>query len=281
MERNSAEDWLIENIDRESRGELPPVIREAYPGAKKYLREQSIKSKDFVYLYGEENVSKDDAEVARLEAGFSHGPEKQAADVLEAIMLLGELNNWFGQNAETIKTSDFDDYINGVDMVVEFNERLKSFYRLGLAVDVTYSPGKVREKFERIKKEIEAGSLATIKYFPSEKEDFRGEKRNVPRVVVGIEWDTIAELAGLWERKEYKKLADHPAQRSILEEARLQLKKFSEYAKKIGEDDLATIFERDLAIIESILAGKKNIGEKTFSSDKIFQSIEKELDSFK
>lgn len=217
------ENNLIESIDRNRSGELPTAIKEAHPEAKKLLDREAINPVDFMGTegYDDDKIRRDLAIVADLEKKFDPAPAKKAAEVLEAVMLNAELNNWFGQNSEIIKTSAFDDYINGVDMVAEFEESPNPLTHLGLAVDVTFGSNGIDKKFSRIKEEIGSGQLAQIKYFYSEKEGVRGPRKNLPRVVVGVEWSKIAELAGMWSRGEKKKMALHPAQRTILEEARL------------------------------------------------------------
>ena len=171
----------------------------------------------FADLYGRENVERDLKKSPSLRKKFSKDPAHKTAKVLEAIMLAGELHNWFGNNTEVIKSSRFDDIIGGTDLILELEEIMpRRFSQLSIAVDVTFSSLAQEKKFERIKEEIDRGKLATIKYFHSEKEHFRGERSNIPRVVIGIEYSRVIELAALWLRKENVALASHSRSASFL-----------------------------------------------------------------
>src|ERR1700741_46140 len=100
--------------------EEQPFLDPAHEKAIKILENSSINVKDFQDLYGEENIKKDSEYVSNLEKRFkeTNSPEeleqKKLANILEAILLERmELDNWLGPNAETFKTSKYDDIHNG------------------------------------------------------------------------------------------------------------------------------------------------------------------------
>ncbi len=252
-----------------------PTIESIYPFAEKLIRENAVNPLIFTDLYGERNVEDDLNKVKDYEKKFSPDANKKTAEVFEAIMLTGELHNWFGEKAETIKTSRFDDIINGTDMIVEFEEDApRRFSHLGVAVDVTFGTVSLEKKFDRIKKEIDSGKLAKIKYFHSQKEHFRGERSNIPRVIIGVEYDKVVELAALWLRKENDKLAKHPVQRLILEEAALELEVLRNYCERTGKAELIPLYEKDLIIIKNILKNKNWVKfDDELSNDKVFGGI--------
>lgn len=270
------------NIDHDEYEYSHPTIEGVYPLAEKMLSENAVNPEIFTDLYGKENVERDINKVKEYESKFSPDSAKKTAEVFEAIMLTGELHNWFGQNTETIKTSRFDDIINGTDMIIEFEEEAnKRFSHLGVAVDVTFGTTSLEKKFTRIRDEIDRGKLAKIKYFHSQKEHFRGERSNIPRVVIGVEKNKVIELAALWLRKENLALSKHPVQRLILEEMALQLEILKNYCEKTEKHDLAPLYEKDLAIIQNILKEKSGIKlTDELMNDKIFQGIRENLMKF-
>ncbi len=258
-----------------------PTIEGTYPLAEKMLEENAVKPEIFTDLYGEKGVTDDLNKVEEYEKKFSPDAAKKTAEVFEAIMLTGELHNWFGGSAETIKTSRFDDIFNGTDMIIEFEEVSRRFSHLGVAVDVTFGTTSLEKKFARIKDEIDRGKLAKIKYFYSQKEHFRGERSNIPRVIIGVEHTRVVELAALWLRKENKALANHPVQRLILEEMALQLEILKNYCEKTGKIDLVPLYEKDLAIIRSVLKEKDGIKlDDELMNDRVFQGIRNNLMQF-
>ena len=102
-------------------------------------------------------VQKDKEYVSRMEERFAQEkaqhPEKERIDKIAAIFEYifyqeAESSEWLGGQVETIKTSKYDDFKNGVDLVAEFKESETSASHLGLAIDVTTSDW-LWKKFER------------------------------------------------------------------------------------------------------------------------------------
>ena len=233
------------------------VLAQAYERALSGRGQEQIDMERFVDDYGAENVAGDRQRVSDLEAKFEAEmtPEIREAirlgTILEAIVVeQTELNEWFGPDVRTRKASRFDDVVNGVDAIAEI-EREHSTSHLALAVDVTYGV-LLQKKFDRIRHEIDDGTLATVKYFENTDETFRGRLRKVPRVVLGVEKQKVVELAELWTSGKQKELAVHPAQLQLLDEILVQLRSFAEYARGKGKDDLARVYEKQLGIVESM-----------------------------
>lgn len=280
-------DRIIESIDREQHSSeyLHPIIAEAYKKAKSLIDKDAIKPQNFIHPYGDISVQNDIALVNKLSAKFeTDEPHKKYADVFEGIMYEHiEQSNWFGDTASTIKTSLYDDYVNQVDLIVEFSEESQALSHLGLAVDVTFGTIDMQEKFEKIRQEILSGKLTEVKYFESEHSRHKGLYQRLPRVVIGVERDRVVELAALWlNPKRKKEFANHPIQKVILQEIVLQLEKFLEFARTSGEEaaDLVPIFERELSIVRGILDEKKGINPKDYADDRVFGFIKEQLKLF-
>lgn len=262
-------------------------LKKAFEQAMEILSIDAIVMEEFEELYGAENIKRDKQYVERMESRFQREdtPEQRGqeriATIFQAILHEQiESNNWLGPTAHTIKTTRFDDVKNGVDEVVEFQEEKGKASHLALAIDVTFG-AEPAKKLRRIKEEIEAGELARVKYFSS---DFLGRKEElakVPRVVVGAEPETIKELTDLWLKKNNKELAGHPIQFLILEEIRLQLETFENYARQTGHGELAGRYRQALDIIKEISAVKKGKkSDNALEDDKVFQGLVKYLKKF-
>lgn len=168
------------------------LIDSAFRRAIGEINEEQANPKDFqgVEGYTDKEIKEDLAYVEESEKHFVRNdktePEKLEARKLGAIFerILheqAEMGDWLGPNAVTIKTSKFDDYKNGVDDVVEFQEEELEASYLALGIDATIGGDSV-SKFRRIKEEIDAGQLGGIKYFYSEHTGIKGRLPNVPRV---------------------------------------------------------------------------------------------------
>jgi len=247
---------------------------------------------DFVELYGQENVERDKALVIKKNRGYQERDEtnkklaeyKKWAIILEGMIFENaELSNWFGDNASTNKTSRYDDIVNGVDMVMEFDLDDGASH-LALGVDVTFSPW-MEEKLQRIKDEINKNQLAKIKYFQSENLGFKGQLE-APRVVIGIDIDTVKKTSETWiDPKQKKEMAKHEIQLLIIEEIRMQLEAFRNYAEKMKKDQaLINRYNRSLGIIEKIQRERRqelpNSVIEYSNNDQVFRSMKEKLEGF-
>ena len=258
-------------------------IAQAYRKALAVPRDP-IDLEGFRKQYGNENVDRDLATVARLEKKFGVNPmdreavrHAQIGKIFEVIIFQQiELANWFGEVAQTIATSRFDDLVNGIDVLVEIDER-KSKYHLGLAIDTTTSIMKNREKFGRIQDEINTDRLAEVAYFKTDNSVFEGKMKDVPRVVIGADGKTVDNLITVWMKNDTKALAAHPIQIKILSEIRTQLACFKEYCDKTNHHRLAEIYDNGLRIVDDILAQKKILLTPEvlaeLEKDQVYQSI--------
>lgn len=273
----------LENIDFER----------AYERAEKELDEEAIDIEEFASIepFSPEGVEKDLAFVAKRETSFAEdrNPEsmkaKKYATILEAVVYReGERSNWLGKNAFTIKTSRYDDIVNGVDSVVEFRRPEKDPDHLALAVDVTYS-NSISEKLERIKEEIDSGKLSEVKYFVSEEAGLPHQSlENVPRVILATTMEMVSELTELWMEKDNNALAEHRIQLLMLDQMLMQLKKFEGYARSLGEEkkEIADRFSEATQIISEIAKSKKDLRAKLgrhHISEEVLFAMRRELDS--
>lgn len=250
----------------------------AYERAKKALAVDRIRETDFEDRYGEENIKKDLAEIKRLEASFENPPSKRSL-ILEAIIHQSELNDWFGPEAHTLRASRYDDIKHGVDEIVEFPDEDEPGKKshLALGIDVTFSPN-LSKKFKPLMERLSQGELTTVKYL-------RPLSAQIPQVVVGVDTRTLQEFIPHWLKHDTKTLAAHPMQIIILEEIRMQLEAFAEYADKVRQHDAANEYQTSLQIIENVLDQKSDLRKRfpleAMKSDEIFLGIFLELERLK
>ena len=273
-------------LERRERADALTIL---YEKARELLDEEAINPKTFADLYGPRQVEKDCALVTSLEKKFSTRTAEdresaQKALILEAIINEQiELNEWFGQGARTIRPSRYDDFVNGVDTVVEFDRQEQGMSHLGLATDITFG-SHIIEKLRRIKTEIKSGALTRIKYFQSEAGGFRGEYRGIPRIIIGADSSHVADLIQLWsskQRTDRTTLAKHPFQFKMLEEARLQLETYRRYARDIGQEPVAQTYDKTLAIVTGVMRAKDgHYNANNFIGDNLFARLRRELEQF-
>lgn len=280
------ENFLVGNIDaRRKKQRWEEIVEKAHKKALKILQIDQIDQEDFKDLYGEKQVSADREYVRKAEGNFEiqNTPEqkeaKKLADIFEAIIHEQiEINEWLGENVHTIKPASYDDIKNGVDEIIEFQqkkERMAS--HLALAIDITFSDN-LHEKIDRIKQEIRDGHLSIIKYFKSDFISIRGEKSDIPRVVVGIDKDSLKEIIRLWLENKNKQLYNHPLKNIILKEILLQLDFYREYAEEVGQSKIASKMKSVYNIINNIVEKNgSDISESGLENDRVYNAIKNYL----
>lgn len=265
---------------------------------------------DFEDLYGAERVKDDIDSVSRKKERIKEahsGPTKRAR-ILEALLSEQiELSDWFGQDAFTIIPSEYDDLYNGVDVAIEF-ERDGGYKYMAAGIDITSSSSAIQRKVEIIKEHISNGTLTRMKYFMSERTDFKGEMGKIPGIVIGTDSNTIKELSELWlqanaqrlgrnlsglseasienqkklAREAKEKLAKHRVQRLLLEEIEMQLEIYLEYAKKHQKPEIIQKYESLLGLIRELLPQKTVSVEEDADNkgDNVFVALQKALVDF-
>lgn len=239
----------------------------------------------------------------------------KAAKLLEAILVEQiELSNWFGENTYTIIPSEYGDLFHGIDLALQIEDEAQGVKHLAMGIDVTTSPIAIRKKLSIIKKHIRTGTLTMMEYFHSDDydPDFYGAMTHIPQVVVGTERKTMRELSDLWlkgyrrakinkktaqpplspegeasqrdQAKETKdKLGKHRIQLLLLEEIKMQLTVFHEFALQSRQNQAAEKLASVLSLVESILRTRKTpTPDDVFknSEDDVFQALRYALDDF-
>jgi len=274
---SKGEGKIFENID----------IDLAYEEAKRLFQKDAIKISDFSDLYGESVIENDMAYVEKMEKLFTqnNNPEQEKiqklAVIFEALVHYnGELNNWFGPNAFTTKTSRYDDIKNGIDEIVEFEESETAVSPLALAIDITFDPEEKQKNLARIKQEIKSGELAKIKYFQSDHINIRGELTKIPRVIISADTKTIKKLSTAWLEKDTKTLSSDPIQFQLLEEIIYELEIFKDYALRIKKYETAEIYKKTLTIVKKIYEEKKKSLDDNGARDYTFELIKSSFNYF-
>ncbi len=261
-----------------------PVIQTAYPRALKLLTEKALDPNSFRGFYTNESIDADIAYTSLRESQFKSDEMEKTALVLEGIFyehLKG--SDWLGKGVETTKTSRFDDIKHGVDLIAEFS--IEGFTKhLALGIDVTFNSMSLGKKFAKIKEEIDKDTLTLVKYFDSH--SHRGELKNTPRTIIGVEKNTVTELAALWVRNQNTELANHFVQDIVAREILEQLQVFLMYAKSIGAENAERSYTQAMTMLTTVLKKKapikrQPIDMKRIDGDRVYLAIQSQLEAFK
>lgn len=226
-----AHNRAVEVYDKKIKGREP----KDFLGGEFYTEEsiKTIEEKVDIYekLFKQELDKYDDQTKERFEMS------KKLADCLEGIIL--NTKSWFGPTSEVYPTTKWDDYVNGVDLVVE---RMKGGVadHHGFALDVTYGGyNTILKKVNRILGRLKKGDLGKVDFFKSNDNRFKGELREIPLVVIGADGNTMKGLVNLFAEKEDQKIEDHPVQFQIIEQVLMQCDFFINIANQIEDTVVA------------------------------------------
>ena len=215
--------------------------------------------------------------------------KKLVAEVFEGIIIdEAENSAWLGRHVRMSPTSTYDDIVNKVDAVAEFEFGKEKISHLGLAIDVTFTKDEdqILRKLNVIEQNIRSGRApALVKYYESE--NIRPRSLFIPKVVVGADAKTVRELVELWNQKHssdervWKKAKNdlnfHPFQTKLLFQVHEQLSAFERLAKGLGQEKSEKSYQIARKIIEDVISEKTLYGEQKESdevkNDQVLQTI--------
>lgn len=101
---------------------------------------------------------------------------------------------WLSKDVHIIVTSEYDDYISGIDSVMQIVLGEGNLEHLGFALDFASGVEEVEKKIGRTFDMLDQGYSPSVKYFESEK---TGQVKNfkVPRIIVGGGPENLQRLA--------------------------------------------------------------------------------------
>lgn len=253
LDRKRAQDRRAQNTERIEHisSSVSRLIPTEYEEAKQHIQEAAIDIDSFRDLYGEAVVDTDNAEVKRLREIFARNEKtvlpngvtfeqvKQLSEISESFLLRGLNEAKWVPYCGGIKTSEYDDYINGIDLVLEFQKADNPASHIGLGVDVTFSNNLTR-KIAKVKQEITTGRLASVKYFDSPNSHIRGQLRQVPHGVVGFDLDALQRISN-YHKAHGEMPANDPLRSVAFHQLNMQMQKFADYAEKINSPSLSTL----------------------------------------
>jgi len=258
----------------------------AYDKAKEVLERDTISLDSFSGLYDPQKIAQAKEYVFKREEAFIHQGQHESRGhklgvILEAIVHQHiEQSNWFGEYAQTIKPSRYDDVKHGVDEIIEFQEPEKPTSHLALGIDATLNTDKIGTKLKKILTKIDQGQMTQIEYFISSDGSYRGELNRVPLLIVGADENTIKNLADTWIN-EPRRLAEHPFQLQVLEEVMEQLYFFAEYAEARSHTDIAARYRQALAVLKPFYLEQNHTGRNRGQRDGFHTNLMAQIDNLR
>lgn len=237
---------------------------------------ETKKMMSFVGIYSEEEIKEDMAKVWEAEKyfqkrnqmwGINKMGEKFGDNLEYVIDKSAEQNYWFGENSFVTKTLKYDDYINRVDFVLEYDmsESGENPQRVAIMVDCTSSREKIDRKISTNITSMELGKTR-VKYFESQVDSFRGEVVCIP-VVIGLDGKHVEQLLDNVKNNHY--LERSPAQVVFLEEIKMQLRLYRQIlsSKKGNYSNTLEKIENIQKIIGGVIGQKMSLANSEGTKD--------------
>jgi hypothetical protein len=166
----------------------------------------------------------------------------------------------------TPPTSEFDDIVNGIDGVVEFQDRPDSLSLLGLAIDITEDSEEISRKLGSLQQGIAKGETGKLKYFQPQHSSLsvKGGWKNIPKFLAVSGRQTMERLARNWY-EENPAMANEPLQMNILMQLRLQAQVYANYARRLNNKSLADMYVAVDQRLKGIMSQKSELLQKSAS----------------
>lgn len=242
------ESALASRVEQHSSRFDAQEIRELDKVIAEYESSEAPKISDFSKTRTDtEGMQKDQDKLDRLHAIFK--PENKFEHLGKALemVLMDFASSWLPGYIS--KASEYDDFLNKTDLVLEMEDENNHILRI--ALDVTANSQKAGQKIWDIVKSLRSGGLSTLKYFKSQL-DASQDIKYVPRVVAGSDdLEQTRQLIRLYlSYRRYedpvqririrKAIANHPIGADILEQILFQLQRTASilHSADAPQDDL-------------------------------------------
>lgn len=242
----------------EYKRELLPQLQEISEKLQKEgfsLDEQvRIKTEEFRDIFGKKIILADQKLVEKLERKFVQDEHKNIGELLEIVKTIAFNNFWFKERMVSLRTSKFDDYLNGIDEVIFDRQTHQPL----AAVDTTTN---IKEKTEEIIDKIKRGSQIKYGFYLTEGIK-KGSLNDLPTFIISLKTEELLDFA--------QKIIEHfrggkvekihfQIEKEILESLKRQAEEF----QKIAEPKMKHSYEIAGQIFDDLLKSE----DKSYGKD--------------
>lgn len=238
---------------------FPPSFPDYYK--KAYLKSRGIldsrPGKDFMERFNYGDFEADIAKLKDKERRIKNRTigddfeSKAISEICEAMVFDFVNQGIFGPDTNMALSCIYDDYFNGVDMIMVHKLRgqqgSQDVYS-GISVDVASGERAFESKIDAIKDRLSRGLFQEIKYFVSRDESFKGTLSKRPQFVLGFKKEDLRQIAIIWSNShaapsEVKNIVrDY-----LLDQLISQCKEFASVSKEASD-----IYKKELQLLEYI-----------------------------
>ena len=168
-------------------------------------REELEKIKEKVYNRTETSMTTDGKSASEIEAAIAGAKIRKKQSKQEEALFAKQIEQWGWLGfAETARTGEYDDWLNHTDLVAQWETDDPNNEHLHLSIDLTVAAEEMvtdvlRKKQSKIDKEIQTGTLTTVKYADPDVVE-QHPLKNIPSVIVGTTHEELARIKALAQK---------------------------------------------------------------------------------
>lgn len=245
----------IAGADRRLDRGATEFVREAHARALYWQEHKSVNPRKLTPPFDAEMVGRDmriAEDLARTFAREDSVRSKEESMIATSFEVglwwLTRQKQFLGERTSAVLPSRYDDYVNGVDLILEIMSKDEQVAHMGLGIDATFGAGAVNNKLRELSIHVGEGHAAEVKYFVSSDQRYKGSLGGIPKAVVGLSVGRARELAQLWrisERGEKPPVAAdaHPLRVLVLRQLVAQTSALAAFARAHGHQQLARNYD--------------------------------------
>jgi len=181
-----------------------------------------IKSEAFKDIFGERMILADKRAVEKIEGKFQKEGNESMGELLETVKTITFNKLWFDGRLIALRTSKFDDYLNGIDEVIFDTETHQPL----AAVDTTTN---IKEKTGEIIDKIRKGSQ--VKYGFYIKDGIKkGSLNDLPTFIISLKPEELLNFVQKIIEHPNDKKFDLDTEKNIIESLKRQSEEFEKIA---------------------------------------------------
>ena len=226
---------------------------------------------DFKDVYDKKEIIKDLREVFKLETIFKNKNSAETEEMkklatITEYLIFKHLKQWTDGNLEAFPTSEYDDYINKVDLILKYrrNDILSEDDHVYHAMKIDVVFGSVEgfaEKLMLVKKDIDESSAhvgsvnkttPAVKYFRTDKPL---AETSFVKGVISLSGGTVHSLIAKELSKSEEQIENDNASYIIMMELCEQYQGFKEYAEYARKPEVAKEYEHALEDVRTAFGG--------------------------
>lgn len=244
---------IYEKIDRNIAHPFRDIerVKEVYTKIEQQIERERPNPEEFRGIISDKEIDEDIERVAELEEIWEKTDTEDSMEVkmkatIAEYIIYKNLGAWMNQIAVPLITAKADDYIRGIDLVIESENDLSenaNIEHLGVGIDVALASERstsesVDKKTKKVRNILKSGKMGEARYVTGG--SYEGKIQNLPYTILSISPSHIEDLFSSVLRKDQsEKEKTHILKHVVAYQIVLQLGTYYNEAEKLGHEVMA------------------------------------------